>query len=747
MIRREDSLEYHTMHRPGKIEVCATKACLTPREMRLAYLPGASFPAMEIAKFPTSVFGYTVRGNLVGVITNGTAVPGLGAVGPAAAKPMQEGMAVLFKRLADIDVFDLELETTDPNEFIKTVQLLEPTFGGINLKDIKAPEGLYIYDRLSETLDIPVFHENLYSTAVVMVAALINALDLVEKSPSEIKVVICGAGTVGTGCVRLLWHLGVRPENVLVYDIRGLIHPDREDLHEYQRAFAREHAARQLNEGIEGADVFIGASSGGIVSQEMIRSMNRFPIVFALATPEPEIAYDLAVASRRDVIVATALDKHPNAILDLLSFPYIFRGALDVQATRITPGMLIAAARALAELAREDVVEDVERAYGNQHFSFGPEYLLPKPIDPRILARESAAVAREAIEEKVAQRPVSSESYEEVLSARMGTGRETMRRMILMARQEKRRIVFSEGSNETILRACNILVDEGVASPILLGSEEEVRTAMGRLKLDLGGVPIIDPVLSPQFHSYVDDYFALRQRRGVMRDAAAQRLSQRDYFAAMMVHRRDADLMIAGVSHHYVESLRIILEVLGPAPGVHKISSHYLILLAKGVILLADCAVNIDPTAEELAEIALLAARTAHSLGIVPRVAMLSFSNFGSVDHPSTRKVRKATALAKEQAPDLIIDGEMQLATALNAPLREEHFPFSNLDKDANVLIFPDLQSGNLALHLLENVGGAVPIGPLLMGTRLPAHLLQYGAKVEEVVNLATIGVVEAGTN
>jgi malate dehydrogenase (oxaloacetate-decarboxylating)(NADP+) len=746
MIRPEDSLEYHASGRPGKIEVCASKSCLTPREMRLAYLPGASFPSREIAQDASAVFRYTSRGNLVGVVTNGTAVPGLGNVGPEAAKPMQEGISVLFKRLADIDVFDLELRTTDPDLFIETVRMLEPTFGGINLKDIRAPEGLHIHDRLTESLTIPVFHENLYSTAVVAAAALINALDLVEKRLQDIRIVICGAGTVGTGCARMFSWLGARPENLLVYDVKGLLHPERADLEDFQRPFAQPHSARDIASGIRGADVFVGASAGGIVTQEMVRSMGRFPVVFALATPDPEIGYEEAMRSRRDVIVATGLNEHPNAVLDLLSFPYVLRGALDAHATRITQGMLVAAARALAGLAREDVVDEVERAYGYEHFAFGPEYLLPKPIDPRILVRESAAVAEQAVRDGVARRPLTREAYQESLTVRMGTGRETMRRMILIARQEKPRIVFPEGSSETILRACNIVVDEGIASPILLGREVEIREAVERLGFDLGGVPIVDPVRSPRFRAYAEAYFTMRRRRGVMRDAAEQRLGQRDYFAAMMLHSGDADMMIAGVSHHYVESLRVILEVIGPAPAVNKISSHYLVLLPKGILLLADCAVNIDPSAEDLAETALLAARMARALGIESRVAMLSFSNFGSVDHPFTRKVRRATAIARQRVPDLVVDGEMQLATALDGSLRREHFPFCDLDRDANVLVFPDLQSGNLALHLLENVGGAVPIGPLLMGTRLPAHLLQYGATVEDVVNLATIGSVEAAS-
>ncbi len=744
MIRRQDSLAYHASDRPGKIELRATTPCLTPRDLRLAYLPGASFPGQEIARDPAEVFRYTARGNLVGVVTNGTAVPGLGNVGPAAAKPMLEGMAVLFKRLADIDVFDLELDTTDTDRFVETVAMLEPTFGGINLKDVRAPEGLAIHDRLSERLHIPVFHENLYSTAVVAAAALLNALDLVEKRIEDVRIVICGAGTVGTGCARLFLGLGVKQENLLVYDVRGLVHPDRDDLHDFQRTFARAHPARLLAEGLRGADVFIGASAGGILTQEMIRSMSRFPVVFALATPEPEIGYEAARASRSDVIVATSLDQHPNAVVDLLSFPYIFRGALDVQATRITQGMLIAAARALAGLAREEVVQEVERAYGDERFSFGPEYLLPKPIDPRILVRESSAVARQAIEEGVARRPQDAEAYEASLTIRLGTGRDTMRELILAARREPLRVVFSEGTDETILRAASILVDEGIARPILLGREDEVRAAIESLRLDLGGIPIVDPPRSPRFDAYADEYFRLRRRRGVMQASAARRLRRSDYYAAMMLHSGEADVMIAGVSTHYVESMRTLLDVVGPAPGIRRVSSHHIILLPKRVIFLADCAVNIEPGAEELAEIALLSARMARAIGIEPRVAMLSFSNFGSVDHPFTRKVRRAAQLAKEQAPELVIDGEMQLSTALNESLRREYFPWSDLKADANVLIFPDLQSGNLALHLLQHVGAAVPIGPVLMGTRLPAHMIQYGATVEEVVNLATVGVVEA---
>jgi malate dehydrogenase (oxaloacetate-decarboxylating)(NADP+) len=745
MIGKEDSLEYHLRERPGKFEIHPTKACLTPREMRLCYLPGASFPSSEIVKDIMNIFKYTLKGNLVGVVSNGSSVPGMGNIGPSATKPMQEGIAILFKRLADIDVFDLELNTDDPDRFIETIRILEPTFGGINLKDLAAPQGLEIYDKLCKCMNIPVFHENLYSTAVVMIAALINALALVQKSIDQIRIVLCGAGTVGIGCARLLLKLGAASENLLMYDINGLIHPDRDDLNKYQIPFAQKNKATRLEQGIEGADVFIGASAGDVLNLEMLRLMNRLPIVFALATPEPEISYEIAKGSRQDIIVGTSSSRFPNAIQDLLSFPYIFRGALDVQASRITEGMLIAAARALAELAMEEVPEEVEKAYGNEHFTFGPEYLLPKSIDPRILVQESSAVAQQAIKEAVAHKKVESSTYQESLKVRMGTGRETMRSLILRARQENRRVVFAEGTSETILKACNILIDEGIATPILVGDEKEIKDIMDRLGMELSGAQIVNPLNNIKFDSYVDEYFLMRHRRGVIKAAAVDRMRHRDYFAAMMVHSGDADMMVAGFSTHYVETLRTLIEVIGTEPGVRRISSHYLLLLPKDTVLLADCTVNIEPDEEDLAEIALLAARTCRNLGIEPQVAMLSYSNFGSVENPLVRKVSRATEIAKKRAPDLIIDGEMQISTARSELVRRDYFPFTKLSKDANVLIFPSLQSANITMQSLQYMGSAISVGPLLMGTRLPVHLLQYGASVEDVVNLTSVAIVEAG--
>lgn len=744
MIRRDESLDYHGGHRPGKIELRSTKPCLTARELRLAYLPGAAFACEAIAAEAEAAFRYTARGNLVAVVTNGSAVPGLGDIGPAAAKPMQEGLAVLLKRLSDIDVFDLELDTRDADRFVETVRLLEPGFGAIVLKDLRAAEGLSIYERLASLLNIPVFHENLQSTAVVAAAALSNALDLVDKAMSAARIVICGAGTVGIGCARLFRRLGISPDNMMIYDVDGLVHPEREGLTSYQREFAVADPRRTLAEGLRDADVFVGASVGGILSPALIRTMARFPIVFSLATPVPEIRYDEARGSRRDAIVATALSQMPNAIVDHLSVPYVLRGALDVQATRITEGMLLAATGALADLAREEVVDEVSRAYGRERFSFGPEYLLPKAIDPRILVRESAAVARQAIAEGVARRPIELEPYQESLRIRLGTGRELMRRLIVKARHEHPRVVFPEGLTETVIRAAAILADEGIARPILLGNDAEIRTLVERVGLDAGGLTVVDPARSTRRDAYAEQYFRMRRRRGVMQSTAVERLRQPEYFGAMMLRGGDAEMMVSGFAAHYADSLRMILEVVGTAPRVRRISSHYMVLLPRSVYFLADCAVNIEPTSEDLAEIALLTAGCVRTLGLEPRVAMLSFSNFGSVDHPYTRRVRRATEIVKEQAPDLVVDGEMQLATALSPDVRREYFPFCDLPNNANVLVFPDLQSGNLAMHLLTHVGDAVVVGPVLMGTRLPAHLIQYASSVEDLVNLTAAGIVHA---
>lgn len=745
MIDEKAALDYHAVPRPGKIEIKGSKPCLSPREMRLAYLPGALAPARRIANDPAEAYTYTARGNLIALVTNGTAVPGLGDVGPLAAKPLQEGIAVLFKRLADIDVFDLELDTRDPDRFVETVCTVAPSFGGINLGDISLPTGLDIHDRLRDTLPVPVFHENLYGLAIVVVAAVINALDLVDKRVEDVRLVVCGAGTVGLGCLRLLTALGVQPANVLLYDKDGLVHPDRDDLSAHHMVFARDSDERTLADGVRDADIFLGASAGGVLTTEMIRSMAARPVVIALASPEPEIEYAEARAARHDVVVFTSRSRDPNPIVDLLSSPYVFRGALDARASRITEGMMIAAARALAELAREEVPEEVSRAYGNVVFQFGAEYLLPKPVDPRILVWESAAVAEQAVAEGVATRRPDTEQYRDSLAVRVGTGRELLRQIVLEARRLQPRIVLSNGTSRAILGAASILIDEGIGTPILLGNDEEVRGAAASLGLELRGASIVDPLVDPRLEHFADQLFRQRERRGLIRDVARARLRDPVYFGSMMVNAGDADLMIAGMTAPYAESVRRVFEVIGPAPDVRRIFGLYMVLRPNDVFFLADCSVNIEPDDQTLADMAIMVARLVRSLGIEPRVAMLAFSDYGSVNHPLARRVRRATELAIERDPDLVIDGEIQLMTALSREIREQLFPFSRLRQDANVLIFPDLQSGHLAVHLLELLGDAVTVGPLLIGTRRPVHVLQYGSTAEEVVNLAALGAVHAG--
>jgi malate dehydrogenase (oxaloacetate-decarboxylating)(NADP+) len=744
MIGRDEALEYHAGRRPGKIEVTATTACLGPREMRLAYLPGALHPALEIAADPALATRYTARGNLVAVVSNGTAVPGLGAIGPVAAKPVQEGIAILLKRLADLDVFDLELGTEDPDRIVDTVRLLEPTFGAIDLRDVRAPEGIAAYERLRAELAIPVLHDDLQGPAVVVGAALLNAVELADKELGSLRVVVVGAGTVGLGCARLLADLGVPREAISLYDVDGPVTRDRAGLDEYRLAFASAPPAPPLAAAVRGADVLIGASATGVFSADMVRALAPRPLVVALAFLDPEIEYDDARAVRRDVMVMTSRLRRPNGVSGLLSVPYLLRGALDVGAAKISDGMLVAATRALSGLAREEVIEEVSRAYGGESFAFGPEYLVPRAVDPRTLDRVSTAVAAAAIAEGLAARPVEPEDYRERLVSRLGADREVMRGLLLQARRHAPRIVFPEGTADVVLRACSITVDEGLGRPVLLGNRERVVGAAEHLGLELHGVEIVDPELDPRGESYAEAYFRRRGRHGVTPEMARQRARDPRYFGALMLDRGDADLMVSGASAPYAESIRPVLEIIGPAPGVHRIASQYLLLRPGEVTFLADCAVNIEPDAEGLAEIALLSAGMARSVGVEPRVAMLSFSNFGSVDHPLTRKVRRAVDLVRQREPGLVIDGEMQPLPALDGEMRQRYFPFSELGGDANVLIFPDLQSGNLAMHLMTTLGERVVVGPVLLGVRRPVHLLQYGSSVREVVDLAAVATVYA---
>jgi malate dehydrogenase (oxaloacetate-decarboxylating)(NADP+) len=742
MMTTDEALSYHQGERPGKTEVRLTKPCLSPRDLRLAYLPGALAAVGAIAADPSRLAALTNYGNLIAVVTNGTALPGLGAVGARAAKPMQEGTAVVFKRFADIDVFDLGIDTVEVDAFVETVRLLEPSFAGINLKDVAAPQGLDIYDRLQQRLGIPVFHENLYGPAIVVVAALINALELADKRIDGVRVTISGAGTVGIGCLRLLQALGMSPQQFTLFDRDGLVHPDRPELSPHQRRFATSAGERSLEAAVRGADVFIGAAAPGIMTVDMVRSMAARPVVLALSAPVPEIGYAEARGSRHDVIVCTARAGDPNALVDLLSFPYVFRGALDAEATRITESMMIAAARALAELAREEVPPEVGRAYSDERLGFGPEYVLPKPIDPRLLVVEAAAVAAQAVTDGVARRIVEPAAYREQLRARAGAGRELIRSVTLKARGLQPRIVLPEGTAPAMIAASAIIADEGIGSPILLGRPADVAAAAEGLGVNLGAVAVLDPGMDARAATYAEELYRRRARRGLIRERALQKIRDPWYFGAMMLDTGDADMMISGVTAPYSQSIAQVLEVIGPAPDAGRVAGLYIVVRGRDVYFLADCAVTIEPDAEQLAAIALLSAGLVRALGIDPRIAMLAYSNFGSVEHPLARKVRAATDLARAAEPDLCIDGEMQMLTALDRDIRETYFPFCTLRQNANVLIFPDLQSGSLALQLIQSLGDALVIGPVLLGTRRPVHLLQYGAAAEEVVNLAAVGAV-----
>jgi malate dehydrogenase (oxaloacetate-decarboxylating)(NADP+) len=743
MIRKQEALDYHSKGRRGKLEVVPSKPCITQRDLSLAYTPGVAVPCLEIEKDPDEVFAYTGRGNLVAVVSNGSAVLGLGDIGPLAGKPVMEGKGVLFKRFADIDVFDIEIASHDPEEIIRTVQLLEPTFGGINLEDIKAPECFAIEKTLEKTLSIPVFHDDQHGTAIISGAALLNAVEIVEKRIDEIRVVFNGAGAAGIACAQYYLALGVKPENLLLCDSRGVIYEGREKgMNAFKEQFARDTELRTLADALAGADAFVGLSGPDLVSREMVLSMADRPIIFAMANPDPEIAYEEAMAARPDAIVATGRSDYPNQVNNVLGFPFIFRGALDVRATAINMEMKLAATRALAELAKEDVPDSVMKAYGLKRLHFGPEYLIPKPFDHRVLLREAAAVARAAMESGVARRQLELGQYEEVLERRLGKSREVMRIMINRAKSRPGKVVLAEGENEKVLRAAQNIVLEGFAEPILLGNQERVKQLVEELDLRLVGVTVIDPAKAERRERYVEELFRRRKRKGVtVADAEAMMLNP-IVFGAMMVHLGDADALVAGIDQHYPEALRPVFKVIGTegkrAHGMH------LMVVKDRVYFFADTTVNIEPTAEELAEIAISTAEVARRFGVEPRIAVLSFSNFGSARHPLTYKACRAVEIVKEKRPDLMIDGEMQADTALMPELVDDVFPFSTLKGAANVLIFPDLQSANVAFKLTQRLGGAEAIGPLLTGMSRPVHIMQHGYEVKDIVNLAAIAVVDA---
>lgn len=745
-IRDQEALEYHSSSPAGKVSVVPTKPCRTQRDLSLAYTPGVAVPCLEIHREPSLAYNYTAKGNLVAVVSNGTAVLGLGNIGALAGKPVMEGKGVLFKRFADIDVFDIELDTQDPREVIRVCQILEPTFGGINLEDIKAPECFEIEEELKRTLKIPVFHDDQHGTAIISGAALINALHLIGKKIEDVKIVFSGAGASAISCANHYIRLGARLENILMCDTKGVLYEGRtEGMNKYKAKFARKTDARTLADAMKGADVFVGLSVANCVTPEMLLSMADRPIVFALANPDPEIPYDVARATRDDLIMATGRSDFPNQVNNVLGFPFIFRGALDVRATAINDEMKLAATRALAELARMDVPDSVRRAYGVETLEFGPEYIIPKPFDPRVLTHVAPAVARAAMETGVARRQLDLDAYREELEKRLGKSQEIMRMIIHKAQRSPRRIVFPEGVQDKILRAAQILIDEAIARPLLIGNRERILTRARQLHLHIENlVEIVDPETDPRFDTYTLEYLRLRQRKGVTHTEAPILMRNPTRFAAMMVHSGDADGLIAGLTQHYADTIRPALEVIPKKEGIQKVAGMYMMITARGqVYFIADTTVNIEPTAEDLAEIAVMSADVVRSFDVEPRIAMLSFSTFGSSRHPLAAKVAQATELVRQRRPDLVVEGEM-MADAAVTPEMLGDYPFCRLTGPANVLIAPSLEAGNIAYKLLWRIGGCEVIGPILMGFARPVHVLQRGCEVNDIVHMAALAVVEA---
>jgi malate dehydrogenase (oxaloacetate-decarboxylating)(NADP+) len=745
-LTKQEALDYHSIGRKGKIEVVPTKPCLTQRDLSLAYTPGVADPCLDIKDHPERVYEYTAKGNLVAVISNGTAVLGLGDIGPEAGKPVMEGKGVLFKRFADIDIFDIEIRSKNIDDIIKCVQMLEPTFGGINLEDIKAPECFYIEEALKKTMNIPVFHDDQHGTAIISGAALLNACEITGKDISKIKVVFNGAGASANACANLHIRLGVTKENILMCDTKGVIYKGRtEGMNEFKAEFAAETKCRTLSEALEGADVFVGLSVGNVVTKDMVKKMAKDPIIFAMANPTPEISYEDAVEVRPDVIMATGRSDYPNQINNVLGFPFIFRGALDVRASAINEEMKLAASYALSRLAKEDVPDVVRRAYGGQEIKFGREYIVPKPFDPRVLTYVAPAVAKAAIETGVAQLSITDwDAYHEQLLERQGISREIVRRAIEKAKHDPRRIVFPEGDHHKILKAAQIAYEDGLALPVILGSRNKIEKLAEEHGIDIAGFEIIDHDNFDRIDVYAEKLYRLRQRKGLLKAEAYNLLRNRNYFGAMMVHLGEADGMISGISSSYPNTIRPALHCVRLADGIRKVSGCYIVIVKKKAYFFADTTVNVDPSAEDLAEIAIQTANTAKRFGIEPKVAMLSFSNFGSAPYPQSEKVSKAVQLVKKLAPELQIDGEMQADTALVPEILAQQFPFVGYKGPANVLVFPNLESGNIAYKLMDRIGSAEVIGPILMGMSRPVHVLQKGAEINDIVNMTAIAVVEA---
>jgi malate dehydrogenase (oxaloacetate-decarboxylating)(NADP+) len=751
-IRKEEALEYHSQGKPGKIEVVPTKSHSTQNDLGLAYSPGVAVPCLEIEKNPEDVYKYTAKGNLVAVISNGTAVLGLGNIGALASKPVMEGKAMLFKIYADIDVFDLELDTTDIDKFVETVKILAPTFGGINLEDIKAPECFEIERRLKEELDIPLMHDDQHGTAIISSAALINACEVAGKNLDKVKIVVNGAGSAAISCAKLYISVGVKKENILMLDSKGTITIDRTDIDESKKFFAQKTKLKTLEAAMIGADVFIGLSKGNIVNAKMIQSMAKNPIVFALANPDPEISYEEAIASRPDIILATGRSDYPNQVNNVLGFPYIFRGALDVRATKINEEMKLAAVYAIAALAKEPVPDSVNLAYGKKNLSFGSTYIIPKPIDSRLIYTVSPAVAKAAIDSGVAKNKIENwEKYQEQLSNRLGLYNKLLRSIISKAKQNPKRVIFAEADNYKILKAAQSVYEEGIAKPILLGDIDKIKNLIAENNLDLHDIQIIDPRSSEQENfrnQFGEAFFKKRKRHGITLYDARKLMRERNYFGAMMIENGNADAMISGLTRNYSDTIRPALEIIGIQENVKRAAGMYILFTKKGPFFFADTTMNINPSADELVDITVLTAAAVQKFGISPRIALLSYSNFGSSKGETPQKVKSAVDKLHKNYPGMIVDGDIQANFALNNTLLKENFSFSDLvDRNVNTLVFPDLASGNIAYQLMKQMAEMEAIGPILLGLKKPVHILQQGSSVREIINMVSIAVLDAQSN
>lgn len=744
-LTKEEALLYHSTERKGKVEVIPTKPCLTSRDLSLAYTPGVAEPCREIHKNVEDVYKYTAKGNLVAVVSNGTAVLGLGDIGPEAGKPVMEGKGVLFKRFADIDVFDIELASKDTKEIIRTVQMLEPTFGGINLEDIKAPECFEIEEVLKETMNIPVFHDDQHGTAIISCAALINAVELVGKKIDKVRIVVNGAGASAISCCKLYVRAGAKHENIYMFDSKGCLTKDRKDLNKYKEEFAQEKGFASLLDAFKDADVFVGLSVGGVVSKDMVKVMAPNPIIFAMANPDPEIMYDEAVSVRSDLVMATGRSDFPNQVNNVLGFPFIFRGALDVRATAINEEMKMAATMALAKLAKEKVPEMVIKAYGGEEFEFSKTYIIPKPFDPRVLWYVAPAVAKAAIETGVAKiTEVDWNAYEEKLKERLGLSKEVVRVMVHKAQKNPRKVVYPEGEAENIIRAAHTVFDDGIAQPILIGNESVIKKEIQRIGYELSEFTIKDPENCQKCEEYAQAFFKKRQRKGATLYDSRELIKKPNYYGSMMLELGDADALISGYTTNYPNTIRPALQCIGVKEGFNVVAGLYIVVAKKDTFFFADCTVNVNPDAEQLAEIAILTSDTVKEFDITPRIAMLSFSNFGSAPYPESIKVSQATKMVKKLRPDLMIDGEMQADTAIVQDILSTTFSFTDLKEKPNVLIFPTLDAGNIAYKLMARIGQATVIGPVLMGMKKPVHVLQREATVDDIINMTAIAVVDA---